>query len=41
MAMATMGSDVAKRIFQAHGGDVQSRTVRRRKPQRAEVLAFP
>jgi transposase len=40
MEITTIGLDIAKRVFQAHGVDAQGRAVLRRKLQRAEVLAF-
>src|SRR5215207_9736771 len=40
MEISTIGLDIAKRVFQAHGVDAQGRAVLRRKLQRAEVLAF-
>ena len=40
MEITTIGLDIAKRMFQAHGVDAQGRAVLRRRLQRAEVLAF-
>ncbi len=40
MDITTIGLDVAKRVFQAHGVDSAGKAVLRRKLQRAEVLAF-
>jgi transposase len=40
MRVTTIGLDLAKRVFQAHGVDAAGRTVLRRKLQRGEVLAF-
>lgn len=38
--VATVGLDLAKRVFQVHGADAQGRAVLRRKLGRAELLAF-
>ncbi len=38
--METIGLDIAKRVFQAHGADASGKAVLRRKLQRAEVLTF-
>lgn len=40
MQVTTIGLDIAKRVFQAHGVDEGDRAVLRRKLQRAEVLTF-
>ena len=40
MEVTTIGLDIAKRVFQAHGVDASGKAVLRRKLQRAEVLAF-
>ena len=40
MQVITIGLDIAKRVFQAHGVDEGGRAVLRRKLQRAEVLTF-
>ena len=40
MEITTIGLDIAKRVFQAHGVDAAGKAVLRRKLQRAEVLAF-
>jgi transposase len=40
MEITTIGLDIAKRVFQAHGIDAVGKAVLRRKLQRAEVLAF-
>ncbi len=40
MEITTIGLDIAKRVFQAHGADVTGKAVSRRKLQRAEVLTF-
>lgn len=40
MEITTIGLDIAKRVFQAHGVDPSGKAVLRRKLQRAEVLAF-
>ena len=40
MEVTTIGLDIAKRVFQAHGADVTGKAVLRRKLQRAEVLTF-
>lgn len=40
MQVTTIGLDIAKRVFQAHGVDEAGRAVLRRKLQRAEVLTF-
>lgn len=40
MQITTIGLDIAKRVFQAHGADGAGRAVLRRKLQRGEVLAF-
>ena len=40
MQVTTIGLDIAKRVFQAHGIDAAGRAVVRRKLQRGEVLAF-
>ena len=40
MEITTIGPDIAKRAFQAHGVDASGRAVLRRKLRRAEVLAF-
>ncbi len=40
MQVTTIGLDLAKRVFQAHGVDAAGRTVLRRKLQWGEVLAF-
>ncbi len=38
MEVTTIGLDIAKRVFQAHGVDATGRVVLRRKLGRAEVL---
>lgn len=40
MEITTIGLDIAKRVFQAHGADASGKAVVRRKLQRAEVLTF-
>ena len=40
MLVTTVGLDLAKRVFQAHGVDAGGRVVMRRKLQRGEVAAF-
>jgi transposase len=40
MEVTTIGLDLAKRVFQVHGVDVEGRIVLRRKLGRAEVLTF-
>jgi len=40
MEITTIGLDIAKRVFQAHGVDSAGKAVLRRKLQRAEVLRF-
>jgi alkylated DNA repair dioxygenase AlkB len=40
MQVTTIGLDIAKRVFQAHGVDATGKAVLRRKLQRGEVLAF-
>ena len=40
MEITTIGLDIAKRVFQAHGADATGKAMLRRKLQRAEVLAF-
>jgi transposase len=40
MEITTIGLDIAKRVFQAHGVDASGKAVLRRKLQRAEVLVF-
>ena len=40
MEVTTVGLDVAKRVFQAHGADASGKAVLRRKLQRPEVLKF-
>jgi transposase len=40
MEMTTIGLDIAKRVFQAHGVDASGKAVLRRKLGRAEVLGF-
>ena len=40
MEITTIGLDIAKRVFQAHGADTSGKAVFRRKLQRAEVLTF-
>src|SRR5271165_2624868 len=40
MEVTTIGLDIAKRVFQAHGTDASGKAVLRRKLQRPEVLAF-
>lgn len=40
MHATTIGLNIARRVFQAHGVDAAGKTVLRRKLQRAEVLAF-
>jgi transposase len=40
MEIATIGLDIAKRVFQAHGVDAAGKAVLRRKLQRADVLRF-
>ena len=40
MQVTTIGLDIAKRVFQAHGVDKAGKAVLRRKLQRPEVLAF-
>ena len=38
--MTTVGLDLAKTVFQAHGADVSGRPVLRKKLRRDQVLAF-
>ncbi len=38
--MATLGLDLAKNVFQAHGADASGRVVLRKKLRRDQVLAF-
>jgi len=40
MEITTIGLDVAKCLFQAHGADAAGKAMLRRKLQRAEVLTF-
>ena len=40
MEITTIGLDIAKRVFQAHGADASGKVVLRRKLQWAEVLTF-
>ena len=40
MEIATIGLDIAKRVFQAHGVNEAGRAVLRRKLNRSEVLDF-
>ena len=40
MEITTIGLDIAKRVFQAHGVDADGKAVLRRKLQRFEVVAF-
>ena len=40
MQVTTVGLDVAKNVFQAHGVDHDGRVVLRRRLRRATVLAF-
>src|SRR4028119_1708212 len=40
MEVTTIGLDIAKRVFQAHGVDARGRAVLRRKLGRSEVLDF-
>jgi transposase len=40
MDITTIGLDIAKRVFQAHGVDASGKAVLRRKLQRGEVLTF-
>ena len=40
MEITTIGLDIAKRVFQAHGADAAGKAVLRRKLQRVEVLTF-
>jgi transposase len=40
MQVATMGLDIAKRVFQVHGVDAAGAVVVRRKLRRAELLQF-
>lgn len=40
MEITTIGLDIAKRVFQAHGVNAAGKAVLRRKLQRAEVLEF-
>jgi transposase len=37
---STIGSDLAKHVFQAHGADVSGRVVFRKRLRREQVLAF-
>jgi hypothetical protein len=41
MQVTTVGLDVAKNVFQAHGVDHRGRVVLRRRLRRAAVLASP
>ena len=38
--MITVGLDLAKNVFQAHGADASGRAVLRKKLRRNQVLAF-
>lgn len=38
--ITTVGVDLAKNVFQAHGADASGRTVLRKKLRRDQVLAF-
>jgi hypothetical protein len=38
--ITTIGLDIAKRVFQAHGADANGRTVLQKKLRREEVLKF-
>lgn len=40
METTTIGLDIAKRVFQAHGVDVGGKAVLRRKLQRGEVFGL-
>jgi transposase len=40
MEITTIGLDIAKRVFQAHGADASGKAVLRRKLQRSDVLKF-
>src|SRR5205085_12480587 len=40
MQVTTVGLDLAKRIFQAHGVDAAGKVVIRRRLQRSEIAAF-
>ena len=40
MRIATVGLDVAKQLFQAHGTDVAGKVVFRRRPRRVEIASF-
>jgi hypothetical protein len=40
MAIAVIGLDLAKNVFQAHGVDAEGGTVLRRRLRRSEVLSF-
>lgn len=40
MEVTTIGLDIAKRVFQAHGVDAKGGMVLRRRLQRAEVITF-
>jgi transposase len=40
MEITTIGLDIAKRVFQAHGVDARGRVAVRRRLQRSEVIAF-
>ena len=40
MEITTIGLDIAKRVFQAHGVNADGKAVLRRKLQRSEVVAF-
>ena len=40
MEITTIGLDIAKRVFQAHGADASGKGQLRRKLQRADVLTF-
>ena len=40
MKVATVGLDIAKQVFQAHGTDNKGKTVFRRKLRRSEVGKF-
>jgi transposase len=39
-AIATIGFDIAKSVFQVHGIDAQGNVLIRRQPKRRHVLAF-
>lgn len=41
MSMVTVGLDIAKHVFQAHGVDRSGKVVLRKRLKRAEVASLP